>query len=231
MNNKNLLLSTLVWILAAGLLVTVILGLVTHTSPSQPQIDDGIVPIDLDTISLQGSDVEVNFADILLSKHGETRKLIVDEQKATVKITLTDRLIEKIDADFMKKTQTVSYTGTGYFVVDLDQLTKANIIQDKDAKTLTIKIGHAYLEHIAIHPEDVIIDEVQQSLLAWGKIELTVSDFNTIEKELLAEIGKELNTEKNIQKADMLALEMVKAIYEPIVKAIDPRYEVLVTFK
>jgi len=231
MKNKNLPLSIVVWVLAAVLAIVVISGFLYRTNAAQVEIDDGVEEIDLNSIYLENSAVEVNFSEVLLSKHGETRKLIVDEQEATVKITLTDRLIEKIDTDFMKKTQTVSYTGTGYFVVDLDKLTKANIIEDKDKKTVTIKIGHTYLEEISINPEDVIIDEVQQSLLARGDIELTVSDFNTIEKKLLVEIDKELNTAKNAQKADAIALEMVKGIYEPIIKAVDRRYSVIVEFK
>jgi len=231
MKNKNIPLSIVVWVLVAVLAIVVISGFLYRTNAAQVEIDDGVEEIDLNSIYLENSAVEVNFSEVLLSKHGETRKLIVDEQEATVKITLTDRLIEKIDADFMKKTQTVSYTGTGYFVVDLDKLTKASIIEDKDKKTVTIKIEHTYLEEISINPEDVIIDEVQQSLLARGDIELTVSDFNTIEKKLLAEIDKELNTAKNAQKADTIALEMVKDIYEPIIKAIDHRYDVIVEFK
>ena len=231
MKNKNIPLSIVVWILVAVLALVVLFGVRYHTSMAQVKVDDGVEEIDLNTIYLENSAVEVDFSEVLLSKHGETRKLIVAEQKATVKITLTDRLIEKIDAKFMKKTQTVSYTGTGYFVVDLDKLTKANIIEDKDKKTVTIKIGHTYLEDISINPEDVIIDEVKQSLLARGDIELTISDFNTIEKKLLAEIDKELNTAKNAQKADVIALEMVKDIYEPIIKAIDRRYDVIVEFK
>lgn len=231
MKNKNIPLSIVVWVLVVVLALVVLLGLRYQANMNQMEIDDGVKEIDLNTIYLENSAVEVDFSEVLLSKHGETRKLIVDEQKATVKITLTDRIIEKIDAAFMKKTQTVSYTGTGYFVVDLDKLTKANIIEDKDKKTVTIKIGHTYLEEISINPEDVIIDEVKQSLLARGDIELTISDFNTIEKKLLAEIDKELNTAKNAQKADVIALEMVKGIYEPIIKAIDHRYEVIVEFK
>lgn len=231
MKNKNLPLSIVVWVLVAVLAFVIVSGFLYRTNAAQMEIDDGVEEIDLNTIYLENSAVEVDFSEVLLSKHGETRKLIVDEQKATVSITLTDRLIEKIDADFMKKTQTVSYAGTGLFVVDLDKLTKANIIEDKEKKTVTIKIGHTYLEEISINPEDVIIDEVQQSLLARGDIELTVSDFNTIEKKLLAEIDKELNTAKNAQKADAIALEMVKDIYEPIIKAIDHRYDIIVEFK
>lgn len=231
MKNKNLMLNIVLWVLVAVLILLVFLGIRNRTRPTPLDIDDGIEQIDLNTIYLENSAVEVDFSEVLLSKHGESRKLIVADQEASVTITLTDRIVEKIDAKFMKKTQTVSYTGTGYFVVDLDNLTKENIIEDKDKKTVTIKIGHAYLEDISINPKDVIIDEVKESLLARGDIELTVADFNTIEKKLLEEIDAKLNTVNNIQRADKIALSEVKAIYEPIVKAIDQRYDVIVEFK
>lgn len=68
----------------------------------------------------------------------------------------------------MKKTQNVSYTGTGHFVVDLDNLTSVNVIQNQDGKTVTIRIGHAYLQEVEIDPSN-IIDAVEESLLARGR--------------------------------------------------------------
>ena len=131
----------------------------------------------------------------------------------------------------LKKTQSVSYTGTGYFVVDLDNLTAANIIEDKDKKTVTIRIGHAYLQAIEIDPNDIIIDEVKEGLLARGDIELTVADYNAIENDLRARLEAKFDTVANGQRADDLAIRMVKEVYEPIVKAIDRRYDVIVEFK
>ena len=125
----------------------------------------------------------------------------------------------------------MSYTGTGYFVVDLDQLTAANITENKSEKTITIRIGHAYLQAIEIDPNDIIIDEVQESLLARGDIKLTVADFNAIEKELRTRLENTFDTESVRRAADQTALRMVKAIYEPIVKAIDSRYSVIVEFQ
>lgn len=231
MKNKNIALSIVVWLLVVVLISIIVFGYLYRTNTAQMKIDDGIEQIDLNTIYLENSDVEVNFSDVLLSNQKETRKLIVSTQEAKVTTTLTDRLIEKIDYDFMKKTQTVSYKGKGYFVVDLSNLSKRNIIDDKDNKTVTIKIPHAKLETITIDPNKVIIDEVKQSLLARGAIELTVADYNTIEKELISRLDAKFNTVKNIQEADKLALQAVKAIYEPIVKAIDWRYEVIVEFQ
>lgn len=110
--------------------------------------------------------MEVNFSDVILSGQNETRKLIVSTQNGTVTTKLIGRLIQQLDFGFMKKTQNISYTGTGYFVVDLDKLSPADVTQDRDQKTVTIQIGHAYLQAIEIDPDNIIIDEVEESLLA-----------------------------------------------------------------
>ncbi|MBD5550113.1 MAG: DUF4230 domain-containing protein [Lachnospiraceae bacterium] len=193
--------------------------------------DDGVEQIDLNTIYLENSGVEVNFAEVLLGKQEEMRKLIVSTQEATVSTELSDRLIEKLDFDFLKKTQKVSYTGKGYFVVDLDDLTGEDIIEDKENKIITIKIGHAYLQAIEIDPDKIIIDEVKEGLLARGDIELTVKDYNVIEKELRSRLETKFDTAENGQEADDIALRMVREVYEPVIKAIDRGYSVAVEFE
>ena len=221
----------IIGILLTAICVTLIWGLCNKKSVFKDNFDDGIEQIDLDSIYLTKSGVQVDFSEVLLGKHEESRKLIVSTQQATVSTELTDRLIKKLDFNFLKKTQNVSYTGTGYFVVDLDHLTKDCIIQDQQNKTLTIKIDHAYLQAIEIDPNKIIIDEVKEGLLARGDIELTVQDYNTIEKELRDRLEAKFNTSANGQKADKIALQMVKEVYEPIVKAIDNSYEVHIEFK
>lgn len=198
---------------------------------SEEAYDDGITQIDLDTIYLNASGVQVDFYDVIVGKQEEVRKLIVSTQETTVSTKLTDRVIEILDVDFLKKTQKVSYTGKGYFVVDLDSLTREDILVDKENKTVTISIEHSYLEAIEIDPEKIIIDEVKEGLLAWGDIKLTVSDYNAIEKDLKNRMETALYTAQNAQAADDNALRMVKEIYEPLVKAVDAGYEVRVEFK
>ena len=218
-------------VLLSAIFITLIWGLCNKKSVFQDTFDDGIEQIDLDSIYLTQSGVQVDFSEVIIGKHEETRKLIVSTQEGTVSTELTDRLIKKLDFNFLKKTQNVSYTGTGYFVVDLDNLTKDRIIQDKQNKTLTIQIDHAYLQAIEIDPNKIIIDEVKEGLLARGDIELSVQDYNTIEKELRNRLEDKFNTSANGQKADKIALQMVKEVYEPIVKAIDSSYEVHIEFK
>lgn len=231
MKNRQKRLNYIALGLAAALLAVVIWGLIHGGNPLHLQISDGIEQNDLDSIYLKGSGVEISFADVILSNQNETRKLIVSTQTGTVTTKLTDRLIEKLDFDFMKKTQNVSYTGTGYFVVDLDHLTADDVVQDRESRTVTIRIGHAYLQSIEIDPNKIIIDDVKESLLARGDIKLTVADCNAIEKELRERLEEQFNTAANGQEADKFALKMVQEIYEPVVRAIDGRYRVLVTFR
>ena len=145
LKNKREALNIAAAALAAVLVAVGIWGCVHRAGPASVAVSDGIEQVDLDSIYLQSSGVEVNFSDVILSGQNEARKLIVSTQNGTVTTELTKRLIEQLDFDFMKKTQDVSYTGTGYFVVDLDNLTAANVIEDKEKKTVTIRIDHAYL--------------------------------------------------------------------------------------
>lgn len=231
MKNTQLYWNAAAGTLAALVLAVIIWGCAHGAGPLRVEVSDGIEPVDLDTVYLSPSGVEVNFSDVILSRQNETRKLIVRTQNGTVSTKLTDRLINQLDFDFMKKTQNVSYTGTGYFVVDLDRLTAANVVEDKEKKTVTIRIGHAYLESIDINPNNIIIDDVKEGLLAWGDIKLTVADYNTIERELRARLEEKFDTAANGQAADEAALRMVKEVYEPVVKAIDRRYSVVVQFQ
>ena len=231
MKNSQKLLNITAGVLAALVAAVIIWGCVHGVDPLHMQVSDGIEPVDLDTIYFPSSGVEVNFSDVILSSQNETRKLIVSTQSGTVSTQLTDRLIKQLDFDFMKKTQNVSYTGTGYFVVDLDNLTAANVITDRDKRTVTIRIGHAYLQAVEIDPSDIIVDDVQESLLAWGDIKLSVADYKAIEQDLRSRFEEKFDTASNGQAADELALKMVKEVYEPIVKAVDQRYSVVVQFK
>lgn len=228
---KNKVLTITCYVLGFAIVVMLIWGLVNGKYVFQDTYSDGIEQIDLDTIYLQGSNVEVDFSEVIIGTQEETRKLIVSTQEATVSTELTAELIRRLDFDFLKKTQKVSYTGKGYFVVDLDNLTKENIVEDKQKRTITIKIDHAYLQTIEIDPDQIIIDEVKEGLLARGDIKLTVKDYTAIEKELRSRMEEKFDTAENGQKADAIALEMVKEVYEPIVKAIDGSYDLYVEFR
>lgn len=229
MKDKALWITCIVLFLA--ICTTLIWGQVNDKEVFREAYSDGIEQVDIDSIYLGDSDTQVDFSEVIVGAQGETRKLIVSTQEATVSTDLTSNLIKNVNWDFLTKKQTISYTSTGYFVVDLDNITRDNIIEDKENKTITIRINHAYLQAIEIDPEKIIIGEVKESLLARGDIELTVKDYYAIEKDLRNRLEEKFNTAENGQVADATALRMVKEVYEPLVKAIDSSYNVIVEFR
>lgn len=228
---KRFIAEIIVCIVLVVAIIAVIIGNKDNLGKDKQSYDDGIEQIDLDSIYLGNSDVQVDFSEVIVAREKESRKLIVYEQETTVSTQLTDRVWRILDTDWSKKTQDVSYTGKGYFVVDLDKLTKDDIAEDRKKKVVTIKIDHSYLEAIEIDPDKIMIDEVKESLFAKGDIKLTVADYNAIEKELKVRMEEKFNSAGNAQKADDIALKMVKEVYEPVIKAIDSRYDVRVEFK
>lgn len=227
---KKILLGASGLLLLASLVI-LIWGIYNRRALFQEPYDDGVKQIDLNTIYLGNSGVEVNFAEVLLGKQNETRKLIVSTQEATVSMELSDRLINKLDFDFLKKTQKVSYKGKGYFVVNLDDLNEDSIVQDRENKIVTIRIDHAYLQALEIDPNKIVVGDVKETLLARGDIELSMADYKEIEKELVKRMKTKFDTSEQGQIADATALQMVKEVYEPVIKAIDRSYSVVVEFK
>ena len=93
MKDKNKVLTIVCYVLAAAIVVTLLWGLVKGKYVFEDTYDDGIEQIDLDTIYLHGSGVEVDFSEVIIGTQQETRKLIVSTQEATVSTQLTDELI------------------------------------------------------------------------------------------------------------------------------------------
>ena len=214
------------------IVASVIIIIAFRDSKILPQnYNDGVTVINPDTIKLSDSGVRVSFSDVILSKRNETRKLVVYEQEAEVSYEIEDRLIEELDWDPTKKHQKVTYKGKGCFIVNLDSLSKKNLVEDKVNKVLTIKIKHPELDVIEIDPYKIKIGNQNNGFFAIGKIKLTVADYNKIEKELHDRLEESFDNSNNGQAADDLALKAVYDIYNPIVRAVDSDYELKVEFE
>ena len=139
-------------------------------------------------------------------------------------------MFDFLDWEPSKKYQSVNYEGKGSFVVDLDELNKSSIVDDKENKVLTIKIPHPKLDTIEIDPNKVKIDTQKNGFLALGDIKLTLKDYNKIETEITRRLKEKFDNSANGQKADDLALKAVKETFEPVVKAVDSEYELKIEF-
>ena len=77
MKDKNKVLTITCYVLIAAIAVTLLWGLVKGKHVFKDNYDDGIEQIDLDTIYLNGSKVEVDFSEVIIGTQEEMRKLIV----------------------------------------------------------------------------------------------------------------------------------------------------------
>ena len=227
---RHKLLNAAVILVVVACLVTVAIGLAIRSSDSAAAFNDNQAIDQSNVLVLDDSKTRVSFSDVVLSPQGETRELIVSTQTATESVLLEDRVIQQLDIDILKKHQTVSYTTTGYFVVNLESITEDDIIVDDEKKNVTIKIEHARLKDIVIDPEQVMFGDVQESFFNRGAMSMTVEDYNQIEQELKSKLETAFNSGDNLQKADDNALKMVKEVYEPVIKAVDHRYELTIVF-
>ena len=224
----------LILLLLIGIAVSLVYGLFIKkgsAANTENTIEDNLELSDSDVLQLEDSKVRVSFSEVVLSPQNETRELIVSSQEATVSTNLEDRVIQQLDISALKRSQTVTYTGTGYFIVNLNTLTEKDIRVDDKNKTVTIQIEHAKLKDIVIDPDKVEIGSVKKGLLALGKLEITVNDYNEIEQELKDRMEATFNTGDNLQEADDNALKMVKEIYEPVIHAVDSSYELVIAFQ
>lgn len=55
-----------------------------------------------------------------------------------------------------------------------------------------------------------------------------MEDYTAIEQDLRSQLEKKFDTAANGQVANKLAIKMVQKVYEPVVKAVDRRYRVIV---
>ena len=112
-------------IVAAAIIGILIWGRNNATTVMSEKYNDGVEQIDINTIYLENSGVEVDFSEVLLGSHEEMRKLIVSTQEATVSTELADKLIQKIDFDFLKKSivlEQINYVKVGPYISELGGL-------------------------------------------------------------------------------------------------------------
>lgn len=224
---KNVLIVICVLLVIASIFVITKFGFTKKESSRK--YEDGIEELDPNTIKLEGSKVIVHFSEVILSAPHETRKLVVMEKDATVGTTIENEKLFGLGV--FEKTQRVTYTAQGSFVVELDTLKEEDIITDYDNKVITIRIPHPKLDTIEIDPHKIIVGEQKKGLLAFGGLKMTVNDYVLLEKELQRRLKVSLETSANGQEADDFALRMVKEVYEPVIHAVDSDYTVVVEFR
>lgn len=121
------------------------------------------------------------FQTVIIETFNDESKLIVKSIEASVSVTLSNDAFMNWSA--LKKTQTLTYTGTGNFVIDLSLLGSQNIELDNENSKVVISVPRPQLEPVEIDPDLFEATETTSGILAFGEMTFTAQEYNDLEKK------------------------------------------------
>ena len=170
-----------------------------------------------------------DFEDAILGEKKQLKKLEVFSVEIKDVATLTESGL--IKWEIFKKCQVITYHGKAIYTVDLSKLSKSQIKLDRENKKVTLTIPHAELDKIDIPSDGIEFGKVNKGLLAFGDIKLTAGQSAAAETEAQKYMTERLVADQTIDEADRFAVMSVWEIFQPVVSAVSPEYQLEVVFK
>lgn len=173
--------------------------------------------------------ITVALQHAMMGESSAQKKLEVYTQEVTDITKLTDEgnLLFKLGAKY----QYVKYTGTAAYFVDLNDVGADQIAVDEIGKTVTITIPHTSQE-LDIDEEKTTTEETEKiGIFAVGDPKLSEEERKKVITEVRQEMENSLLENKAGEKADKMALLIVRQIYEPVVSVISADYKVNIQFE
>ncbi len=169
-----------------------------------------------------------DFADAILGKNEQMKKLEVYETEISDAATITDTGLANLK--MFTKSQIITYNGYATYTVDLSDIDNDSISFDEDNKEITLLIPHAKLEKINIPSEEIEFGDTSKGLLAWGDIKMTAEASAEVQTTAKEKMKKKLEETNQQESADRFAKLSVWEIYQPVVTGVSSDYKLEVDF-
>ena len=169
----------------------------------------------------------VDFAEVVLGKASQQKKIEVYEREVTDVATITDAGLLKVK--LFSKHQQIQYNGVATYIVDLSQLTDSDFSVNEKKHVVTIKIPHAELKDINVNK--VEFGEIEGGALSFGKIKMTAEESQKIENEAKEKMVAKLDAENESEKADEFAKTTIWELFYPQIVKVSPGYSLEIAFK
>ena len=143
------------------------------------------------------------------------------------------RLIDAglFNLEIFSKSQILVYYGTAVYTVDLSEISASDITYNSTTGKVTIRIPHAKLEPINLHPEDMEIGNTEKGLLAFGDIKLTYEEQKKIASMAIEVMEEELAEQQISLEADKFAKQAVWELFQPVISNVSPYASLEILFK
>ena len=225
-NRKNRFLNTLIPLIGYALILGGLWFIYDRIRPKTPEI----TPVEDHDVTLDNNGIlgftAADFEEAVLGKSQMQQLLIVDEQEVSVTSIITQAGL--FNWDITSKTINETIYGTGTYTVDLSQITRDDIIFDKDLYTVIIHVPYPELHAVTFDPEKTQIGDMKKGWLAFGDIKLTPEEQKEFETAAVAKLTARLNEQECFDTAARFARLAAYELYQPVISAVSPAYKVTI---
>lgn len=171
-----------------------------------------------------------DFAEAILGEEKSLTEITVYEAEISDAATITETGL--LNFKVFSKNQIITYNGTASYTVDLSKLSEDDIELDEENKTVILRIPHAKLKTPVNIPSDKIeFSDPTRGWLAFGEINLTPEESAEVQTEAEKRMEQKLEELNSAEKADEFAVMNIWKLYQPLVSAVSPEYELTVEFQ
>jgi hypothetical protein len=160
-----------------------------------------------------------------ISKKFITEEALVNEihQKQEL-ITLEIQMTEKVtlnsswgSLEIFKKVQSINYSGTGSYTVDLASLMAENIIIDDKNKNISAKVTSPTIKGVSISEEKTEYQTPKKGLLRFGEIKLTPEENEMLLSSVKDKMLKKMSEQDFTSQAKASSEQTLKNLIQSVI--------------
>lgn len=195
--------------------------------------NEPVAPVEDHDLTLENDGIfgfkAADFEEPILGEATRQRQLIAEEQEVYVNTTITDTGLFNLGV--FNKQQALTIHGTGQYTIDLTRLSRSDIFLNEQTYELTIRIPHAELHDTIFDPAQTEIGDTKNGWLAFGSIKLDAEQQKAFEVSAVEQLQTKLEEPDRFTEADRFARLAAYELYQPIVRAVSPIYQVIIEFQ
>ncbi len=167
----------------------------------------------------------VEIRESLLAESRSIGYLAVMEQDVSVDVEVSQMLW---NIPLFEKTKVIHAYGTGVFGIDLSTLEDASVAVDHNIREIVLTLSPVQLLYVENDHDRTTYEETEHALLAFGDIRLTAEQQTVVNKDIQDAMTEALLAASTDTEIVAAAQRAAAGLFEPLVDAVAPGYELVI---